>query len=288
MQFTLVSHGTNKNLLVNIDGENYVADQTHPNFAALLQAAVDGDEQALVDSFNVAAAVADRFERLSERVTVNGNSIYWDGDAIDNSLTRQVVRFLDEGLDDWEPLVRFFEKVMQNPQEHSREQLYRFVEGNDITIRNNGDIVLYKSVCSTDDGYKSIHSGRAIVNGEVKTGQIPQQIGDVVEMPRSGVAHDPSVACHTGLHAGAWEYVKSFGGNVKLKVAVNPRDVVSVPNDSHSQKVRVCRYTVLDAEVQPTVSAYESTVYDWEDEDDYWGDGESHDYDPGHEYALDY
>jgi hypothetical protein len=34
-------------------------------------------------------------------------------------------------------------------------------------------------------------------------------------------------------------------------VSVNPRDVVSVPKDCGYQKLRTCRYTVLDAVRNP-------------------------------------
>ncbi len=47
-----------------------------------------------------------------------------------------------------------------------------------------------------------------------------------------------------------WDYASTFGPKT-LIVSVNPRDVVSVPKDCGYQKLRTCRYTVLDAVRNP-------------------------------------
>lgn len=65
-----------------------------------------------------------------------------------------------------------------------------------------------------------------------------------------------SVGCGHGLHVGAFDYAKSYGGidldddeggngNKLMICKVNPRDVVSVPTDSRFQKLRCCRYEVV-------------------------------------------
>lgn len=230
----------------------------------ILDAIADGDE-SVVDLFDVAQAVASKFERLSERVTVANGRVYFDGDEVNDSISKQIVRFMDEGAD-FMPLVRFLEKVQQNPQEHSRENLYRWLDAADFTIAHNGDIIGYKGIGLTaDGGYASIHSGRAIVDGEVVTGRIPNKPGSIIEMPRSEVTHDPAIGCHYGLHVGTWDYAHSFGNGGVLEVRVNPRDVVSVPTDSGDAKLRTCRYEVREILSEPYTRALL-------DEDDEWGD----------------
>ena len=176
-----------------------------------------------------------------------------------------MLRFLEAGVEDWVPLVKFFENVQANPNEHSREQLYNWLAKRDFTITPDGLIVGYKGV--TRD-YRSILSGTATVDGVVYKGQIPNHIGAVVEMPRDQVQWDPSVGCHTGLHVGTYEYANGFAQGVLLEVHVNPRDVVSVPTDCDWAKVRVCRYVVVGTIDQPYTTPVIGFDWDWEDEDD--------------------
>jgi hypothetical protein len=188
-------------------------------------------------------------------------------------LTKQIVRFLEDG-EDFSPLVFFFDNVQQNPNEHSQEQLYEWLDRRDFTITDDGMIVGYKSVDSAgDDEFLSISQGKAIVNGQVQQGRIRQAIGDVVEMPRSEVEWDPSVGCHRGLHVGTWDYAKNFSGDTMLEIHVNPRDVVSVPTDCDAAKVRCCRYTVVDVLDKPYSSALRRTTY-YEPVSTAWGEAE--------------
>lgn len=236
---------------------------THDNplYEKACELAKAGNED-LLGLFDKAQAAAKRFDRLSERVTVSNGNIYFDGDQIDNGLTRQVARFIDSNVEDWKPLVRFFEKVQTNPNEHSREQLYGFIERNELTITENGDIVLYKGVrqdADDPDVYRPTHSGHGFVDGvEYFNENLPQRIGSAVEIPRSEVVHDPHADCHIGLHAACFEFAKGFGGPVTLEIHVNPRDVGSVPD--HGNKVRVSRYVVIrevDAPYQKPLAAQE-------------------------------
>jgi len=57
------------------------------------------------------------------------------------------------------------------------------------------------------------------------------------------------VGCSQGLHAGALNYVASYGsveaGDKIVIVKINPQDVVSVPSDCNCEKLRTCRYEVV-------------------------------------------
>jgi hypothetical protein len=253
------------NLTVFVGGEMYVATDTHPNFTAILVKVAEGDE-SVVDLFDVSKTAEKRFDRLSERVTVSNGRIYFDGEEVDNALTSQVLRFIDGGVEDFNPLVKFFEKVMTNPNGHSREQLYRWLARYDFTITDEGDFIAYKGVkvVEADHKYDSISHGRAVSNGVEYNGAIPNPLGAVVEMPRGDVQFDPSVGCHTGLHAGTWGYASNFAQGAVLTVVINPRDVVSVPTDCQDQKLRVCRYVVKEV----TEVKYEAPVVSFDDEDD--------------------
>lgn len=255
---------------------------THAKFkeiVALLAKATTGedvDPQDVYDLIDRGRVVAQKFENLSERVSVRGGIIYFDGDEVDNSLTRQVVRFLEEGVEDFKPLVSFFEKVSTNPNNHSRQQLFDWLNVRQgISITESGNIVAYKGVYSDGNGgYQSGHQGHAIRNGEDIRGYVPNAEGDTIEMPRSEVAFDPAQACKQGLHVGTYEYARGYANGAMLKVIVDPRDVVSVPTDGGGEKIRVCRYRVEEIIDAPETAGLVSSVYDWED-DDTLGDGDN-------------
>ncbi|WNN94733.1 rIIB-like protein [Streptomyces phage Phredrick] len=280
MKYNLVQmeDGGEANLTVVHNGEMYVATDTHPNFAQIVAGLATGDE-SVVELFDVQKTAQKRFERLSERVTVSNGKVYLDGEEVDNALTQQVVNFINAGVEDFKPLINFFEKVETNQNAHSRAQLYTWLRDRNITLTEDGNFIAYKGVRVENGEYFSISTGKAISNGVEYNGAIPNPLGAVVEMPRSEVQHDPSVGCHTGLHAGTWNYARDFARGAVLTVEINPRDVVSVPTDCDAQKLRVCRYVVkdvteveLDTPVYPTYDDYEIDEYDdlgYDDDSDY-------------------
>jgi hypothetical protein len=249
------------------------ADSNHPYWNDIVQGLENGDPDTYT-MFDVRAGVGAKLRSLSDRVDYDGQNVYFDGSVVNDALAQQVVRFLEQGISDWEPLVKFWEKIAQNPSEHSRENLYRWLSTHEFSVTADGDIVGYKGVrVSTEDGsdrYESIHAGPAWVNGALVNGHVPNEIGAVITMPRADVTADPSIGCHVGLHVGTWDYAHSFGGGTVLEVHVNPRDVVSVPTDCDDAKMRVCKYTVA-AKVD---GAHENAVVIPEEDfgDDWQGD----------------
>ncbi len=230
----------------------------HPNFVDIEDAILDSIETgadinpSILDILNVAKTVAAKFKSLGDQFSVKGNTVYFDSEPVHNVLTEHILRFLDQGVENWQPLVAFGEKLFANPNEHSREQLYDWLQSRlnvdgGFTLADNGDLVGYKGVQSDGNGgYQSVNSGSAIVNGETVSGHIPNNIGDVIEMPRGDVEHAPGVGCSRGLHVGTFDYAKGWGtAGAVLEVRVNPRDVVSVPTDCGAQKLRCCRYRVV-------------------------------------------
>ncbi len=249
--------GEPSSIIVFHDGKTHIMGKENPSLLNVMDALRAGqmEDAEVVAMFNVERALSRRFERLSERVTINAGRIFFDGDEIKSTLVDTIVTLHEQSATqtgaDWMPLVRFLEKVVLNPNEHSRENLYRWLAKNEFGIHEDGDFVAYKGL---DQGMVSSSSGTAWVNGEVHRGKIPNAIGTIVEMPRSDVVHDPRIACSTGLHAGTWSYARSFSSGPKVMVKINPRDVVSVPTDASDQKLRVCRYKVMEVVTGPLTS----------------------------------
>lgn len=231
-----------------------VAANTHPNWDAIVDAARNGQDP--LDLINGEVGIRLAFEKVTDRVALRDGVFYFDGDPVHSALAETVVRFWQDGDANYLPLVLFFEKVMTNPDEHTRENLFRWLQNQSFHINEDGNIVGYKGVnlargYDLDDkeavqkSFVSVSSGPAIIDGrEHLSGPVPNTPGSVIEMARSNVEHNPSVACSTGLHVGTWSYAANFG-SVVLAVEVNPRDVVSVPTDCNGQKLRTCRYTVI-------------------------------------------
>jgi hypothetical protein len=281
VSYTLVGDGEDANVVVFVPGRSpLVAHSSHPRFEEIVAGARDGDE-SVCSLFDLAETVGERFEDLSDRVTVGNGRVYFDGDEVSGVISDHIVRFLDEGIEDWKPLVRFLDNVGQNPNVHSRDMLFDWLRAGRFTITADGMIVGYKGVrlVNEDDGserLESIHSGRAIVDGTVVIGHIPNAVGSIVTMPRDSVTFDPADGCSNGLHVGTYEYANGFASGALLEVLVHPRDVVSVPTDCSAQKMRVCRYSVAGKIAAPWTTAVRPYDYEEDDEDetDYWSDGE--------------
>jgi hypothetical protein len=285
MYYSLVRDSRGQTLSLNfLDGGTETVSEDHPRFNEIYDAALDDSvsEDVIRKMVNVLATVGDHLTGLSERVSITGKNVFFDGDPIRNEIADHILRLVQQGDDKgYKALVNFLEKVQTNPNEHSRESLYNWLQDQDFTITADGDLIAYKGVQVNADGVsESISRGTATVNGTIHEGAIPNPDGAIVEMPRSAVQHDTGVACSTGLHAGSWEYASNFARGRVLTVKINPRDVVSVPTDCEAQKVRVCRYEVLSS----VEHKYEGTTWntvdvdegeDAEDyEDDNWYDDE--------------
>lgn len=261
MRYQINSEGGLSNLALYLDGQLYAVNSEHPYWEEILDALRDGYANDIPELIDLATAAANRFEQITERVAVQNGTVFFDGDAIHNSLAEAIIRAMREGAD-FRSLVLFMENAYQNPRKHSRDNLFDWLNTHDFTITPDGMLVGYKGV---SNDLRSISSGPGIVNGAPVNGHLDNSIGNVLEMARSSVQHDPSIGCSVGLHVGTWEYASSFGPKT-VKVLVNPRDVVSVPTDCGWAKMRVCRYKVveiLDSKVDSFVDP--SWDNDWDE-----------------------
>lgn len=171
-------------------------------------------------------------QNLSLTISSDGDAVYYNGQPVDNSLTRRMLQYLRDGTD-VSTLVPFLENLLQNPSYRAVQDLYEFLERGNIPLTVDGDFLAYKAV---RDDWKDIHSGT-----------FDNSIGKVVEIPRNQVDEDPDQTCSRGLHVCSFEYLPSFAhadGHVVI-VKINPKDVVAIPRDYNLSKMRVCRYEVI-------------------------------------------
>jgi hypothetical protein len=224
-------------ILVVINGNPHTVTEAHPNFERIREALFDGEYDSIEHLVNVQRSI---LMRLSDNVTISGDTIYYRDEPLYSRLASTMLEFYRKGRD-FKKLVNFMERLFANPSKHSRTQLFEFLDRHNFAITEDGHFLAYKGV-KADFG--SITFGPGIVNGESVTGSLDNTPGNTVEMLRTEVMDDPSVACAEGLHAGTWEYASSFGP-VVVEVKIDPADVVSVPHDSNFQKIRTERYVVI-------------------------------------------
>lgn len=217
-------------------------------------------DDAVVDLFNLMSPEARVKQHinssyyLSNSLSIQNGRIFFGDNQLEETLANHMMSLLNEEnvpKDEkmWRSYVKFLDNLYQNADEDIRQQLFRWMEyenkaGNGFAITDDGCIVGYKGCEGSVLEPMSVFSGNAIVDGVEFNGKIPNKVGSVIEMPRSAVQKDPSVGCSVGLHVGTRDYATKWAP-VLLLVKVNPRDVVSVPYECESQKMRVCRYEVL-------------------------------------------
>ena len=293
------------------DGLVLIADRNHPRFDEITAAVEDlrrrghtwqvpeDEQESFHRLFDMRRAVEEAFS-LTNRVTLRGSLLYFDGQPVESVLADHVLRAIREGLDKstYMPFIKFWERVQGNPSNHSRENLMRWLMAEEFTVTDDGFIVGYKGV---NNDFGSCTTGPGFVNGVYQNGHLDNTPGNVVEVARSYVTEDPARHCAQGLHVGTWKYAHDFGPKT-LEVWVDPVDVVSVPTDCNGQKMRVSKYTVkrqlqegyslavLDTKVAPV--AYEDIEEGVEEcvecgSTDCPGDGACDDYCPECEWALD-
>lgn len=251
--------------LITKNGPSVVG-KTHPNFYKIKKALISKNFFEVEQLLDVKSG----FKTFSNGlIKIEGDNLMYNGSIVHNVLTQRIIEMIHNN-DKVEPIINFLVNLMDNPSEGSVDQLYTFLEHKNLPITEDGCFLAYKAI---NRDYTDKY-----------TGTISNKVGDKVKMPYEEVTADPKCGCSRGLHCGSIEYVRQYGefkldesgksvGDKLVTVKVNPSDVVSVPEDSDHQKVRVYRYVVHEEIENPfdLIPKYESPVY--YDEDSF-GDGD--------------
>jgi len=215
---------TNKTMTVINKGKIEIVDLNTDLGKECLIAYQDDDIDDIIFMINEDKILGDDVEE-----STTGN-ILIEGVELEVDLANKVRQFKNENVP-FDHLLKFAERVKDNPSFNSRKMLYKFLEHNGHPITKTGTFLAYKKV--THD-FKDLH-----------TKSFDNSIGNVVEMDRNLVDDNPNNTCSSGLHVASFGYAKDFGNGKLLLVEVAPEDVVSVPVDYKGTKMRTSRYTVL-------------------------------------------
>jgi hypothetical protein len=216
------------NIVVVIDNKPHTINKTHITYQRVVDAIKASDWDTVKDVIEPKKVVLDYGQG---NVAVQGDKLFWKGEEMHNALSNRMIQMLQDGFP-IEPMIQFMENLMQNPSKRAVTELYGFLEKNSLPITPDGHFLAYKKV---KNDYKDCY-----------TGTMNNSVGSVVEMERNRVDDDQNRTCSTGLHFCSRDYLNHFGGERVVIVKINPRDVVSIPNDYNDSKGRACRYEVVD------------------------------------------
>jgi len=220
---------SNDSVMIVLDGEPHTLTKGQANYTAVRVGVLAGNEAAVRANLTVGKTIVQWAD--GEFAVVDGN-IHYKGDAMPGVINKRILQMVTKG-ENPRPLMRFWERLDENPSYRSVEQLYDFLMKHPgIPFTDDGSILFYKGVRAD---FRDSYSGK-----------FDNSPGQHLKMRRNRVSDDPAVPCHFGFHVGSRQYASRFaGGGVTVICKVDPKDVVCVPNDCSQQKVRVCEYEVL-------------------------------------------
>jgi hypothetical protein len=225
MSFPYIIQGNN--VTVVIGNKPHTISKTHITYNKVIDAIKASDWETVQSIIEPKKVVLDYGQG---RVSIKGETLYWDGEEFNGTIAVRMINMLQEGFT-IEPLVKFMENLFENPSKRSVDELYSFLEKNNLPITPDGHFLAYKRV---REDYKDCHSGT-----------MDNSPGQVLTMARNKVDDNQNNTCSYGLHFCSEGYLKHFGGSRTVIVKINPRDVVSIPNDYNQTKGRACRYEVV-------------------------------------------
>lgn len=186
--------------------------------------------------FEVEEAFAQAITSPNGSVVITEHSVHINGVPVCGEINEMLVnRIVKTGQTlENETLMKFLERLAENPNTSMFSRLPAFLSYNDIRIDAEGYVIAYKAV---KEDYTDIHSGI-----------FDNSVGCVCEMPRENVDDNDEKTCSSGLHVAAYEYAANFSSTRTsrlVRVRIDPKDFVSIPVDYRDQKARVCRYEVI-------------------------------------------
>jgi len=226
------------------EGKPYTLESSHPNFAPFKKALIIGDFETAINYLDIRKQVE---EFADGELIVKNGAVYWNSNQLHGKVVEKLLELLESGMKVGNPFIKFVKNLLDNPSNNSVEQLYDFLSYKSLAIDDDGFVVGYKGVAS--DGWSVSGNTQTIVlQGEVnERGQILNRVGDTIEVQRRSVDDNRENSCSHGLHIGSFDYARCWANDGKLLlVRFNPRDAVSVPQDCECQKLRVCKYEVLE------------------------------------------
>lgn len=218
----------------SLDGSPVIIPKSHMNYFRILETLESGDLDAVRPLLvSVKQAIADSSDGS---ITFVDDKLWFEGEELHTSMLPRIIGLIRDGLN-VQPLTNFLRNILDNPSQRAREELYAFMEVNNLPVTPDGYFIAYKMVNADFT--------------DIYTGTMDNSPGATPKMKRSDVDPDKDQTCSVGLHFAALHYVRngSYGsrdnGHRLVAVKINPRDVVAIPSDYNNSKGRACQYLIL-------------------------------------------
>jgi hypothetical protein len=232
---------TPKSINLCIGGRMRTLDKSHANFSAVLhsvkvyQTEKDPDlREALIRDIMDLVDVPTFIARVTEgKVQISEDAVFYDGKKTHDVIAQRLLSMLAEGFD-VTPLARFMDKMMLNPYENTRQDLYQWLEVGKLPLCEDGDFLAFKKV---RDDYRSYYDGAT-----------DNAIGSKPTMDPKSCDASRYNTCSSGLHFCSFDYLSQYHGDQGrvVVVKINPANVVAIPEDYGTTKGRAWTYEVID------------------------------------------
>lgn len=180
-------------------------------------------------------------EKYSEgNIKVYDGVITYKNTPVKNYMVDKIFEFMDDGLD-FMPLVRFLDSLMANPSNEVKDDLYFFLEANQMAITEDGGFLAYKLVKDNGSPYYQ-HSSPMIY-----------KLGETYEMKREDVSQTREECFGAGLYFGnkgywnqSFDDQNRYTGDGKMFIVkLMPEWVVSIPSREAQTKGRAYKMIVV-------------------------------------------
>src|SRR6056300_825170 len=230
-------NGQVQSITLFANGEPYSLTPDHVNYDEIYELLVSGEAtDDIWQLCDVPTQIRSKINgtKLSETITLKDDTFYYNEYPVHNSVCDLILEYIKNGYI-YDHLVKFLDNLMQNESNRSLNLAFEYLQRYKMPITPDGCFIAMKAV---RNDFKDKYSG-----------EIDNSVGQVVEMPRNQISDDFRSAYSTGLHAGFVNYVRSYGGDDDqiIFLKINPKDIVSIPEDCSFQKMRVCKYEVISS-----------------------------------------
>lgn len=221
-------------VIIALNGFPYTVSVDDSRYDDVCDAIDEHDEQLLETLLSKKQAAFKMYDVLEEKGIEEdgiGNYTYM-GTPIAMNLTDYLRVALDN--EQYMPIVKFIQRLYENPNHDTRMRLFEFMEKNKLPIDDDGCFLAFKVVQSN---YKDKHTGKVDNSPGIS----------LKKLSWSEVDTNPENTCSRGYHACSNDYLSSFysSGDRVVSVSIAPEDVGSIPDDYNNAKLRCRGYTVV-------------------------------------------
>src|SRR5690606_22289437 len=156
-------------ILVRFNGQTYPFNREHDEekFEVVKNACVSQDSDTIEE---LLFGEQKKYNAVyGDQIKVEDGIVYVDGEELPKSLGEKLVDFANQKKD-YTPLIKFWNKLRNNPSNNSVNQLFTFIENHQVPLYEDGDFKVWKKI---QNDFTDFY-----------TGKINNSPGEVVKMPR--------------------------------------------------------------------------------------------------------